>query len=258
MNPAPTARVLVECGAPVTRLPSLGLRTSANAFYRLTKGPNDETGTYRTVLHAGLWAVLVGLLLGWLGALSLWSSVAAFGLLLTVDRFGTWLLAVGLGGLLLWFGTGTSLAAMLEHAGALVLHGRDRRRGWVCGAWLRRSGDAQGRAAAVPYPDRAGGSRGDSSVDVPAVHNRREGRSWLVTLSASPQWHYSPSPPYSAGESPLWKQKRARRGWASRPAPPRQVADDSHPPPPTPGEIPGQCSIVDALTANQDQEEPDG
>lgn len=106
---------------PITRALSFGLRKATGAFYRLTKGPNDEAGTHRTVTHCGLFAVLVGALLGWLGTVSPWTTVAVagFGLLLAADRLGNWLLAVALGGLLLWAGTGTSPAAMLATAGEL-------------------------------------------------------------------------------------------------------------------------------------------
>lgn len=106
---------------PITRVLSLGLRSATGAFYRLTKGPNDERGTHRTVTHTGLWALLVGVLLGWLGTVSPWTTVgvAAFGLLLAADRLGGWLLPATLGGLLLWAGTGTSPAAMLAQAGEL-------------------------------------------------------------------------------------------------------------------------------------------
>lgn len=106
---------------PLTRALSYGLRTATGAFYRATKGPADEAGTHRTVTHCGLFALLVGLLLGWLGTVSPWTTVgvAAFGLLLAADRLGNWLLALALGGLLLWFGTGTTPAAMLHTAGAL-------------------------------------------------------------------------------------------------------------------------------------------
>lgn len=106
---------------PVTRALSFGLRTATGAFYRATKGPKDEAGTHRTVTHTGIWAVLVGLLLGWLGTVSPWTTVAVagFGLLLAADRLGNWLLVAALGGLLLWFGTGTSPAAMLATAGEL-------------------------------------------------------------------------------------------------------------------------------------------
>lgn len=106
---------------PVTRVLSLGLRTATGAFYRATKGPKDEAGEHRTVTHCGLFAILVGLLLGWLGTVSPWTTVgvAAFGLLLAADRLGGWLLPVALGGLLLWLGTGTTPAAMLTAAGEL-------------------------------------------------------------------------------------------------------------------------------------------
>lgn len=106
---------------PLTRVLSLALRTATGAFYRLTKGPADEAGQHRTVTHTGIWAICVGALLGWLGTVSPWTpvAVAVFGLVLAADRLGGWLLPVAFGGLLLWFGTATTPAAMLATAGEL-------------------------------------------------------------------------------------------------------------------------------------------
>lgn len=106
---------------PLTRLLSAGVRAATGAFYRLTKGPHDEDGLHRTVTHTALFAVLVGVLLGWGGSVSPWVTVAAaaFGVLLAADRLGAWLLAAIAGVLLLWFGSGTSPAAMLAQLGGL-------------------------------------------------------------------------------------------------------------------------------------------
>ena len=106
---------------PVTRALSAGLRAATGAFYRATKGPRDEEGTHRTVTHTALWAICVGLLLGWLGTISPWTTVgvAVFGVLLAADRLGRWLLLAPLGLVLLWAGTGMTPAAMLDTVGGL-------------------------------------------------------------------------------------------------------------------------------------------
>ncbi|MBB3053558.1 membrane-bound metal-dependent hydrolase YbcI (DUF457 family) [Prauserella isguenensis] len=106
---------------PVTRLLSWLVRTGSGLIYRATKGPRDEQGVHRTVTHTGLFAVLVGVVLGWAGTLTAWVPVAAavFGVLLAVDRLGGWLLGLVAGLLALWLGTGTTPAAMIAEIGEL-------------------------------------------------------------------------------------------------------------------------------------------
>lgn len=115
---ASASRVL----GPVTAVLSWIVRTLSGLIYKVTKGPKDEAGVHRTVTHTGLFAVLVGAGLGWAGTVSPWVvvGVAAFGVLLAVDRLGDIVLAIAAGAvLLLTVGIGTNPDAILAEIGGL-------------------------------------------------------------------------------------------------------------------------------------------
>jgi len=74
----------------LTGLLSVLVRSITGLIYRLTKGPRDEPGIHRTVTHTALFAVLLGAGLGYWATTSPWVvvGIAAFGVLLAVDRLG--------------------------------------------------------------------------------------------------------------------------------------------------------------------------
>jgi hypothetical protein len=99
-HPGATASKIL---GPITGAVSFCLRKSSAALYALTKGPRDEkvSGQHRHLSHTVLFALTLGALAAgvtaWAGA---WGVLGflAFGLLLAVDRIGTFaLLGAGAG-----------------------------------------------------------------------------------------------------------------------------------------------------------------
>lgn len=96
-----------------TRCLSWIVRGISGLIYKATKGPRDEPGVHRTVTHTSLFAVGVGL--GYWATTSPWVvvGIAAFGVLLAVDRLGDIALAVTVAAVLvLTVGTGGDLATL--------------------------------------------------------------------------------------------------------------------------------------------------
>ncbi|OLT48026.1 hypothetical protein BJF85_13825 [Saccharomonospora sp. CUA-673] len=115
----PNARASRLLG-PLTGMLSRMLRATSSAVYSVTKGPRDEdgAGTHRHLSHTVLFAVLVGLAVGFgteAGGPWVVAGVVIVGLLLAENALGDWLLPLT-GGAAIWWAWEVSPHALTELA----------------------------------------------------------------------------------------------------------------------------------------------